>query len=67
MYTKAGGSDHLFLFTYGNELLWEMLSVLIFMIYLFIYWKRCKQKQVEDDLFLFTYGNRFFLDMCFSF
>ena len=47
MSTKAGGSDHLFLFTYGNHLLWDMVFVLIFIIYLFIYSKPCQQKQVE--------------------
>ena len=47
MSTKAGGSDHLFLFTYGNQLLWDMVFVLIFIIYLFIYSKPCQQKQVE--------------------
>ena len=47
MSTKAGGTDHLFLFTYANHLLWDMVFVLIFSIYLFIYSKRCQQKQVE--------------------
>ena len=44
-----------------------MVFVLILSVYLFIYPKRCKQKQVEDDLFLFTYASRFFLDMVFVF
>ena len=52
MSTKAGGTDHLFLFTHANHLLWEMVFVLIFIVYLFIYWKRCKQKQVEAMTFL---------------
>ena len=47
MSTKAGGSNHLFLFTYGNHFLLHMVFVLIFIIYLFIYSKRCQQKQVE--------------------
>ena len=47
MSTKAGGTDHLFLFTYANSLLLDMVFVLIFIIYLFIYSKRCKQKHVE--------------------
>ena len=47
MSTEAGGTDHLFLFTYANHLLWDMVFVLIFSIYLFIYSKRCQQKQVE--------------------
>ena len=37
MSTKAGGSDHLFLFTYANHFLLDMVFVLIFSIYLFIY------------------------------
>ena len=66
MSTKAGGSDHLFLFTYGNNLLWDMIFVWIFMIYLFIYSKRCQQKQVELTTFIYlwksllvTHGFRF--------
>ena len=47
MSTKAGGTDHLFLFTYGNELFLHMVFILIFSVYLFIYSKRCQQKQVE--------------------
>ena len=47
MSTKAGGTDHLFLFTYVNSFFLEMVLVLIFMIYLFIYTKRCQQKKVE--------------------
>ena len=47
MSTKAGGTDHLFLFTYANSLLLHMVFVLIFIIYLFIYSKWCEQKQVE--------------------
>ena len=53
MSTKPGGSDHLFLFTYANDLLWDKVFVLIFMIYLFIYWKRCQQKQVEATTFIY--------------
>ena len=47
MSTKAGGTDHLFLFTYANNFFLQMVFVGIFSIYLFIYSKRCKQKQVE--------------------
>ena len=48
MSTKAGGSEHLFLFTYANHLLWHVVFVLIFSIYLFIYSKRCQQKQCKS-------------------
>ena len=40
------------LFTYGNHFLWQMVFVLIFSIYLFIYSKRCQQKQVELTTFI---------------
>ena len=53
MSTKAGGSDHLFLFTYGNHLLLIRVFVLISIIYLFIYSKRCQQKQVELTTFIY--------------
>ena len=53
MSTKAGGSDDLFLFTYVNHLLWDMVFVWIFSIYLFIYSKRCQQKQVELTTFIY--------------
>ena len=46
MSTKAGGSDHLFLFTYANCLFLYLVFVVIFSVYLFIYSKRCQQKQV---------------------
>ena len=69
MSTKAGGrDDHLFLFTFVNSFFLDMVFILIFMIYLFIYSKRCQQKQVDDDhLFLFTYANKLFLEMVFIF
>ena len=51
--TKAGGTDHLFLFTYGNWLLIACAFFLIFNIYLFIYSKRCQQKQVEGTTFFY--------------
>ena len=70
--TEAGGRDHLFLFTYGNHLLWHMVFVLIFSIYLFIYSKRCQQKQVELMTFIYlwksllvTYGFRFNIQYLF--
>ena len=47
MLTKAGGTDHLFLFTYANIFFLDLIFVVIFSIYLFIYSKRCQQKQVE--------------------
>ena len=47
MSTKAGGTDHLFLFTYANSFFLHKVFVLILSIYLFIYLKRCQQKQVE--------------------
>ena len=47
MSTKAGGSDHLFLFTYANSFFLDLVFVLIFSVYLFIYLKRCQQKQLE--------------------
>ena len=53
MSTKAGGTDHLFLFTYVNSFFLEMVLVLIFMIYLFIYSKRCQQNQVEATTFIY--------------
>ena len=34
---ETAGTDHLFLFTYGNHLLSHMVFVLIFTIYFFIY------------------------------
>ena len=50
MSTKAGGTDHLFLFTYANDLLWDKVFILISMIYLFIYSKGCEQNQVEATI-----------------
>ena len=47
MSTKAGGTDHLFLFTYANIFFLHIVLVLIFSVYLFIYSKRCQQKQVK--------------------
>ena len=44
---ETHGTDHLFLFTYENQLLWDMAFFLIFIIYLFSYWKWCQQKHVE--------------------
>ena len=43
--SEKDGSDHLYLFTYANCLFLHMVFVLIFIIYLFIYSKRCQQKQ----------------------
>ena len=58
--------DHLFLFTYVNSFFLDIVFVVIFMIYLFIYSKPCQQKQMDDDhLFLFTYATRLFLEMVF--
>ena len=47
MSTKAGGNDHLFLFTYANSFFLDLVFIWIFSIILFIYLKRCQQKQVE--------------------
>ena len=47
MLTKAGGTDHLFLFTYANSFFLDLVFIWIFSIILFIYLKRCQQKQVE--------------------
>ena len=41
MQTKPGRADHLFLFTYANSFLLDLVFVVIFIIYLFIYSKRC--------------------------
>ena len=43
---ETGGTDHLFLFTYANYLLWHMVFILIITIYFFIYWNSCQQKQL---------------------
>ena len=43
----------------------HVVFVLIFIIYLLIYSKRCQQKQHNHHLFLFTYANSVFLDMVF--
>ena len=67
MSTKAGGSDHLFLFTYGNWLL--ITCAFRFNIYyLFIYWFKAMSKEAggSDHLFLFTYGNHLLWDMVFA-
>ena len=63
MSTKAGGTDNLFLFTYVNHLLWDMVFILIFSIYLFIYSAMSTKTFGMDHLFLFTYGN-FLLIYC---
>ena len=58
MSTKADGTDHLFLFTYGNWLL--VTCAFRFNIhYLFVYlFKAMSTKAGESDhRFLFTYGN----------
>ena len=44
---ETHGTDHLFLFTHENQLLRNMAFFLIFIIYLFSYWKWCQQKHVE--------------------
>ena len=53
MSTKAVGSDHLFLFTYANSFFLDLVFVLIFSVYLFIYLNRCKQKQLEATTFFY--------------
>ena len=66
MSTKTGGTDHLFLFTYVNSFFLDLVFVVIFSIYLFIYSKQCQQKQVEQTTFIYlwksllvTHGFRF--------
>ena len=41
-----------------------MVFVLIFSIYLFIYSKRCQQKQVEPTTFITTRNEVMFLHVC---
>ena len=58
MSTKAGGSDHLFLFTYVNPFL--ITCGFCFNInYLFVYLFKAMSTEAggSDHLFLFTYGN----------
>ena len=43
------------LFTNANHLLWDMVFVWIFSNYLFIYSKRCQQKQVEATTCLYVF------------
>ena len=68
MSTKAGGTDHLFLFTYGNFFL--IYCGFRFNIqYLFIYlfkamWTKTSR---SDHLFLFTYANVLLIVCSFSF
>ena len=49
MWGKAGRTDHLYLFTYANHLLWKMLFVLIliFSVSLFNYSKWCQVINME--------------------
>ena len=58
MSTKAGGTDHLFLITYGNDLL--ITCGFRFNIqYLFVYLFKVMSTKAggTDHLFLFTYAN----------
>ena len=58
MSTKAGGTDHLFLFTYANSLL--ITCGFHFNInYLFVYLFKAMSTKAggTDHLFLFTYAN----------
>ena len=66
MSTKAGGSDHLLLFTYGNHLL--ITCAFRFNIYyLFIYLFKVMSTKAgkSDHLFLFTYANHLLWDRVF--
>ena len=68
MSRKAGGTDHLFLFTYANDLLCERIFLLIFSIYLFISSKWCPMSTKAggtDHVFLFTYANHLLCDRVF--
>ena len=48
---NSSASHHFCLFTYANSFFLELVFVLIFSVYLFIYSKRSKQKQVEPTCF----------------
>ena len=55
MSTKAGGSDDLYLLMQIVTSCQTWFSFLIFSIYLFIYSKRCQQKQVEATTFIYLW------------
>ena len=68
MSTKAGGRDHLFLFTYGNRFL--ITCGFCFNIhYLFVYLFKAMSTKAggSDHLFLFTYGNWLLITCVFRF
>ena len=50
---ETGGTDHLFLFTYVNNLLWHILFVLIFSIYLFTYSKQRQDIHMETNTLIY--------------
>ena len=57
MSTKAGGSDHLFLFTYANSFFLDLVFVVIFSIILVYLFKAMSTiAGGTDHLFLFTYA-----------
>ena len=66
MSTKAGGSDHLFLFTYGNWL-FITCAFRLNIHYLFVYLFKAMSTKAggRDHLFFFTYGNHLLWDMVF--
>ena len=66
MSTKAGGSDHLFLFTYVNSLFLG-LGFCFNIQYHFVYLFKARSTKAggSDHVFLFTYVNDFFLHMVF--
>ena len=61
MSTKAGGTEDLFLFTYGNCLL-ITCAFRFNMNYLFVYLFKAMSTEAggSDHMFLFTYANSFF-------
>ena len=68
MSTKTGGTDHLFLFTYGNCFL--IICTFHFNIhYLFVYLFKTMSTKAggSDHLFLFTYVNPFLITCGFCF
>ena len=67
MSTKAGGTDHLFLFTYANNLLWDIVLVLIFIIYFFTSSKRCQQQQRKSPPVFIYLCKLLLVTHCFHF
>ena len=66
MSTRAGGTDHLFLFTYVNSFFLDM-GFRFNIKWLFVYLFKAMSTKTggSDHLFLFTYVTSFFLDLVF--